>query len=200
MVLLTGVHKNLTVLGPLLGPRKLRLFCCAVYRWACARSDSFESILALAERFADGKANAHELAAARYARRNLGFPYAWAVCWPPDSDALEMTLRAIGGLGEDFGRVGVERVWTDLLEEIAGHLLRSPIRIDPAWLAWEDGTVPRLARVLYDERDFDRLPILADAMEDAGCTQAGLLDHLRLGDARVHVRGCWALDAILGLE
>src|SRR6266566_5279138 len=66
---------------------------------------------------------------------------------------------------------------------------------DPAWLAWDGGTVGRLARAIYDERAFDRLPILADALEDAGCTDAELLGHLR--GKGPHVRACWAVDAIL---
>ena len=49
---------------------------------------------------------------------------------------------------------------------------------------------------MYDARDFVPMPILADALQDAGCEDAAILTHLR-GDAP-HVRGCWALDLILG--
>jgi hypothetical protein len=56
--------------------------------------------------------------------------------------------------------------------------------------------VPKLARSIYDTRDFDRLAVLADALEDAGCTDAELLGHLR--GPGPHVRGCWALDKVLG--
>jgi hypothetical protein len=49
---------------------------------------------------------------------------------------------------------------------------------------------------IYDERAFDRLPVLADALEDAGCADADLLGHLR--GPGPHVRGCWAVDLILG--
>ena len=66
------------------------------------------------------------------------------------------------------------------------------------WLAWNDGCVPKLAQSIYDERGFDRLPILADALEEAGCNQGAILDHCR-GDGP-HVRGCWVLDLILGWE
>jgi hypothetical protein len=51
---------------------------------------------------------------------------------------------------------------------------------------------------LYDERRFDQLPILADALQDAGCHDAGLLEHLT--SPGPHVRGCWAVDLILGQE
>src|SRR5262249_11881024 len=149
----------------------------------------------LAERFADGKASAHELAAARFARRNVGFPPAWTVCWPPDADALQMTLRALSFLETVPDKVGEEHARTQLLGDVAGHLLRPRLRLDPAWLAWEDGTVGRLARVVYDERRFDLLPILADALLDAGCSEPALVDHLR--SPVQHVCGCWALDLIL---
>jgi hypothetical protein len=56
-----------------------------------------------------------------------------------------------------------------------------------------------LARQMYDSRDFGAMPILADALQDAGCDSDTLLNHLR--DAKqTHVRGCWALDLVLGKE
>ena len=66
----------------------------------------------------------------------------------------------------------------------------------PAWLSWNGGTVAGLARSVYDERRFADLPILADALEEAGCDNAELLTHLR--GPGPHVRGCWALDLLLG--
>jgi protein phosphatase len=74
----------------------------------------------------------------------------------------------------------------------------APVCIDPAWLAWNGGTVARIARSVNEERAFDRLPVLADALEDAGCDNADILGHCRSGGP--HVRGCWALDAVLGKE
>jgi hypothetical protein len=64
------------------------------------------------------------------------------------------------------------------------------------WLAWNENTVPRLAQTIYDERAFDRLPILADALEEAGCTDTAILDHCR--QPGEHYRGCWAVDLLLG--
>jgi hypothetical protein len=84
-----------------------------------------------------------------------------------------------------------------LLRDIFGSPLRS-VSIDPSWLAWNDGTVRRVAQAIYDECAFDRLPILADALEEAGCTNQYILNHCRQpGD---HVRGCWVVDLILGKE
>jgi hypothetical protein len=58
--------------------------------------------------------------------------------------------------------------------------------------------VKQLAESIYQERVFDRLPILADALEENGCTQEEVLNHLRGGGE--HVRGCWALDLVTGRE
>ena len=56
-----------------------------------------------------------------------------------------------------------------------------------------------LARTMYDAREFSAMPILADALQDAGCDNADVLDHCR--DAKqVHVCGCWVVDSVLGKE
>ena len=67
--------------------------------------------------------------------------------------------------------------------------------LDPSWLT---STVIALAEGIYSDRAFDRLPILADALEDAGCDHADILAHCR-GDGP-HARGCWVVDLILGKE
>jgi hypothetical protein len=66
------------------------------------------------------------------------------------------------------------------------------IRLDPAWLT---STVKQLAQSIYDDRAFERMPILADALEDAGCDNPDVLNHCR--SAGEHVRGCWVVDAML---
>jgi hypothetical protein len=82
-----------------------------------------------------------------------------------------------------------------LLREIFGNPFR-PIAFDPAWRTTD---VILLAKGIYDERAFDRMPILADAFQDAGCDSDDILNHLRDTNA-THVRGCWALDLVLGKE
>jgi hypothetical protein len=57
-------------------------------------------------------------------------------------------------------------------------------------------TVSELAQAIYDDRSFDRLLELADAMQKAGCDSEETLNHLR--GTGPHVRGCWALDLVLG--
>ena len=70
-----------------------------------------------------------------------------------------------------------------------------PMSIDVTWLT---STVVYLAQSIYNDRAFDRMPILADALEDAGCTNASILEHCR--SAGQHVRGCWVVDLVLGKE
>jgi hypothetical protein len=84
------------------------------------------------------------------------------------------------------------REQASLLREIFGNPFR-PVRVDSAWLT---PTVVGLARMIYDDRAFDRVPQLADALEGAGCHDTAILGHCRLPGP--HVRGCWVVDAILG--
>jgi hypothetical protein len=85
---------------------------------------------------------------------------------------------------------------TFLLRDVFGPLPFRAVTLDPSWRAWDSGTVFRIAAGVYEDRAFDNLPILADALEDAGCCNAEILAHLR--SPGPHVRGCWALDLILG--
>ncbi len=82
----------------------------------------------------------------------------------------------------------------DLLRDLFEGVFQ-PVAVQPDWLAWQAGLVSRLARVLHDEGRFNELPVLADALEDAGCDDPRLLEHLR--GHGPHARGCWALDAVL---
>ena len=89
-------------------------------------------------------------------------------------------------------RAAEERVQLQLARDIFGNPFR-PVAVDPAWLT---STAVGLARGIYDDRAFDRLPILADAFQDAGCEDDAILSHCR--DAtQVHVRGCWVVDLVL---
>jgi hypothetical protein len=68
-------------------------------------------------------------------------------------------------------------------------------KIARSFLTWNDGIIAKIARGIYDEHAFERMGILGDALEEAGCTDEALLGHLRAGG--YHVRGCWALDLVL---
>jgi hypothetical protein len=82
-----------------------------------------------------------------------------------------------------------------ILREIIGNPFRMS-SIDRAALRWNDETAPKLARVIANEATFGDLPILADALEEAGCTDADILNHCR--QPGEHVRGCWVIDLLLG--
>jgi hypothetical protein len=92
-------------------------------------------------------------------------------------------------------RVAEEKVQADILRCLFGNPFRR-VAIDPGWLRWNDATVPKVAQAIYDDRAFDRLPILADALEEAGCANAEMLRHCR--GPGPHARGCWVVDLVLG--
>lgn len=81
-----------------------------------------------------------------------------------------------------------------VLREIFGNPFR-PVTADPAWFT---STALFLARQMYESRDFSVMPILADALQDAGCEEEAVLGHCR--SKGPHVRGCWVVDLILGKE
>ena len=80
--------------------------------------------------------------------------------------------------------------------QIGRDVFQNPFRRVTFNSGWGTSTALALAETIYSGRIFDRLPILADALEDAGCDATELLDHLR--GQGPHVRGCWALDLVLG--
>jgi hypothetical protein len=86
-------------------------------------------------------------------------------------------------------------VLANLLRDIFGNPFR-PVSINLEWLTWNDGTVRRVAQSIYEEKTFNQMPILADALEDAGCDNEDILNHCRSGGE--HVRACWVVDALLG--
>ena len=84
--------------------------------------------------------------------------------------------------------------------ELQAHIFRAfefemgaGVRIQATWLT---SAVVALARGIYADRAFDRLPILADALQDAGCDSDSVLSHCR--DAGPHARGCWVVDLLIG--
>jgi hypothetical protein len=79
-----------------------------------------------------------------------------------------------------------------LLRCIFGNPFR-PVAVDPSWLTSD---VVALAEGIYQDRAFDRMPILADALQDAGCEHEDVLNHCR--QPGEHVRGCWVVDLLLG--
>jgi hypothetical protein len=87
-----------------------------------------------------------------------------------------------------------QRELAALVRDVMGNPFR-PTVVDERWLAWNGGTIVRVAEAVYAERAFERLPVLADALEDAGCNDADILGHLR--GPGPHALGCWSLDLLL---
>jgi hypothetical protein len=96
----------------------------------------------------------------------------------------------------DLGRVAkLREELPELLRDIFGPLPFRPVVVDPGW---RTSTVQLFAEGIYAEHAFDRLPLLADALIDAGCDNEDILNHLR--DNGLHSKGCWPLDLLLGKE
>jgi hypothetical protein len=191
--------------------RRWRLFACGCCRrvWYMLRDKQSRRAIEVAERFADGVASPRELAEAcrgawdtwqNWPRMDsLTVKAIGAATWvakpavgPAEAaTVLEYTLASDARLPPD--KALPDRA--DLVRDIFGNPFR-PAVVDSSWLAWNDGTIARLARSVYDERAFERLPVLADALEEAGCTDADLLAYCRAPGP--HALGCWVLDLLLG--
>jgi hypothetical protein len=85
-----------------------------------------------------------------------------------------------------------ETAQTALLRDILGNPFRT-VTFSPSWRTY---TAVSLAQQMYDARDFGAMPILADALQDAGCDNNDILVHCR--SPGEHVRGCWVVDLVLG--
>ena len=90
------------------------------------------------------------------------------------------------------------RAQVALLHDVFGSLPFHPVTVPPDVLAWNDRLVPRLAQAIYVERRWGDMPILSDALLDAGCGDEEILAHCRAGGE--HVRGCWVIDLLLGRQ
>ncbi len=189
--------------------RKLRLFTVASCRavWPMLRNRDKESAVETAESYADGHADDHTLKRAADLAWQSGKPL-----YDPAKHLVKATTAKRANAGAQLaaeawlGRSSAPRYLAEqcsLLRCIMGNPFRPAPAVDPAWLAWRGGAVRELARAAYDERCLPegtlepvRLAELADALEDAGCRDAELLGHLR--GPGPHVRGCWAVDLVLG--
>jgi hypothetical protein len=206
------------------GERKLRLLACACCRrvWDLLSDPRSREAVETGERYVDGRAGERDMAAARAeamtALKETASQAAWAAYWAVNRRASESVwhacaaaagavLTAAGRAAEAGGtdqaaawhaaRSAVARDQAGLVREVFGNPFRPPA-VDPAWLKWAGGTVASLARAAYQERSFDRMPVLADALEEAGCADEVILSHCR--QPGEHVRGCWVVDRLLGLE
>jgi len=202
--------------------RKLRLFACACCRtlWDHLQEEVRKTVAA-AERYADGlirdssvtgwyrrSMHARNRLEGRGRRKVSAYQSAIEAALPDQyfdrvRRVHEEVARAAADLAQgerakaawDAEFLAAARQLAPLLRDIVGDPFRR-CRLDPAWLAWEDDMVRKMALSAYEDRTYDRLPILADALEEAGCTDAAVMEHLRGPGPRV--RGCWVIDLLLG--
>jgi hypothetical protein len=212
----TDPRPMLEFLGGRAGDRKLRLFAAACCRriWGRLPSgpDEFNhQAVEVAERFADGLVGPEALDAAAEPCAQFGLrnePLVWGYdafqTWPVvsrDAFAAAGWVAAVAAQVVEGDAPGSERAGQcALLRDLFGNPFRRR-RVDPAYRAWQGGTVTRLAQAAYDERALPsgllenaRLAVLADALEEAGCADADVLGHLR--GPGPHVRGCWVVDLL----
>ncbi len=199
--------------------RKLRLFACACCRrvWHLLSDKYNRKALTIAERYADGEVSKEKLGFAwgdarraaqvayRQERQTAEGSAMWAVSLLCETD----TSRALAAVGlaarckaypfNPIHLADAQREQLSLIRCILGNPFR-PALIDTTWLT---PTVASLSTNAYAERALPsgelaavRLAVLADALEEEGCTNADMLTHLR--GPGPHVRGCWPVDVLLG--
>jgi hypothetical protein len=196
----------------------LRLFAvaCCLWNWHLLTDDRSRDAVEVAERFADGGSSVEELVRAWEVagdvwprdRRGVSQYSTWVrvhraawqaanptpadaaflVCKQTDAQLTPSEVAAAGG----YTSVATNKKIIALLLDIFENPFR-PIAFDPAW---RTETAVLLARGMYESRDFSPMPILADALQDAGCDSAAVLDHCR--GRGPHARGCWVVDLVLG--
>jgi hypothetical protein len=203
-----------------LGQRRLRLFAVA----CCRRSEhligdpGLRDLLDAAERCADGGVTGEALEKGRsehppayvvvsvpvedtahqrrlwaeHSPESLAGSAAWHCCSGTGRHAIIGHAHAALALGVE-GYADEIAAQADVLRDIFGNPYRRPPAVAGAW---RTSTAAALARRMYDTRDFSAMPILADALQDAGCESAEILDHCR--GPGPHVRGCWVVDLVLG--
>jgi hypothetical protein len=218
------LQRMLNCLPEKMSERKLRLFavaCCRhigdlLYDGRCWQA------VKTAELFADDLAtaaelNAAEVAASDYiAARERRYHFPWPIARSQDLNPVDQAAdaalacawksarhaaRASASQAANAARSATlsrprtleSAVLCDLLRDILGNPFGAPPVLSSNFLTL---TVRAIARTIYEERCFVDLPILADALEEAGCTNTEILDHCRRRGP--HARGCWALDLVLG--
>lgn len=218
----------LTLLRKHPSSRKSRLLMCAFCRqsWPLFVSEGGARAVEIGEKFADGLGSRKELRIARREALNglvdamdwrddeaefmldrfNGFHFEDELEWVCRAAVRLVVVRALAEVvsahhltqvlrsisSTHAGASGAEDC--GLIRDIFGNPFR-PVAFS---LSWRTDTVVSLAAQMYDSRDFSTMPILADALQDAGCDRAEILDHCR-GDGP-HVRGCWVVDSVLGKE
>ena len=199
--------------------RKYRLFAAACGRrvWDKLTDPRSRAAIEAAEQFADRQIKATKLGlaleaawiAAREICEEKGYDFDTETRRVPtvfDRSKPAAFRHAVGAAGSVF-EYAPGCAWTaecvcnvkelatncELFRDVFGN----PFRPAPFAKAWRTDTAVALARQMYASRDFSGMPILADALQDAGCDSDDILDHCR-DTNQPHVRGCWVVDLVLG--
>jgi hypothetical protein len=200
--------------------RKWRLFGVACCRRAMtvANEPRLEPLAVAAEQFADGEITWEDVKRVRkllpLVNKEVGDPFGPK---EPLKDTLHgldkvTSNKPVESLGADqpcyFAFAALARkststeAWTQAAKaeekvqlELARCIFGNPFRPVEFDTLWRSETVLALATGIYTERAFDRLPILADALEEAGCDHSDILTHCR--GPGPHSRGCWVVDLVL---
>jgi hypothetical protein len=190
--------------------RKLQLFAAACCRrvWHLLTDPGCRAVVEAAERDADGVGTRREVDEAREAIHgrldaaadSSAYYAVDFLGWPAGNPRHHIAYYVSNTISRGFPAEAAEQC--RLLRCVVGNPYR-PVTTPPSVRTWHGGLILKLAQAAYENRDLPsghlgpaRLAVLADCLEDAGCEDAQLLGHVRGGG--VHVRGCFAVDAVLG--
>ena len=192
--------------GRYISERKLRLFSCGCCRRVWDHLNEFDrGFIESAERIIDGTEDVLDVGRVNEVTQKwnyVGSPPTWMFLgsvfldrWsrPPTQVQWFISHLFQPGEGQDTAaRRSESQSQLVLLRDIAGNPFR-PVAFSPEW---RTDTAVTLARQMYESREFSAMPILADALQDAGCDSHDILSHCR--SEGPHVRGCWVCDLVLG--
>lgn len=187
--------------------RKFRLFACACCRlvWSLLANEHCRRAVEISERAADDPSAMTELATACKAvwdanRDARGFSHpegsrkgaAYMAAAYASTGKMWHVAKLADCTRTLAARSSFATKQFDILCDILGPIPFHPFAIDPAWLS---PTVSAVARTIYERRQFRDMPVLSDALQEAGCTDPDILQHCR--GPGPHVKGCWLLDLLL---
>lgn len=188
--------------------RKLRLFACACYReYGPYQIQEVWAFLLRLERFADGLFPEPELrrvnrvavqaALNRDSGKTFSVPFytLWRMGSPWIANNIQEIVQGILRDQESLSKSVIESSMCAMLRDLFGSLNGLPEFL-PEWTKFRGQIVRQLATSIYQQRQMNDIAIIADVLEEAGCTDETILDHCRQ-DQR-HYLGCWVIDQLLG--
>lgn len=193
--------------GRTISQRKTRLFYCACVRrlWSWVKDSRSRAAVECSELFGDDCITSDQLLEARKAGYSAWYEIASRSIDSAEDNAAaaafmcanEELVYASGVPGRVAAASGNEpaeyKTQAAIIRDVLGNPFRPIIPTDSTTTASQ---VVELAQAIYEERAFDRMPVLVAELEKAGCTDPAILSHCR--EPEPHVRGCWVVDLILG--